>query len=455
MFDHPQRLSGGSIDQPVFRLAGDLLAQVENDVRSVGQAFRLAELAAGSLIKVFARLFLLLGKLLPGSQYLGIDAERSDARRDEILIPRIGHQRELPGHDRHDRIQRHDVRMVADARTRGVQRIVEDIASQILLQHVQKRLLAARKKVLTDAAAHIVIFIVGDLLLVIAPARPFHTLIMFVGIFGVGIHHVLVVRTVVSHLAGLAVGMLFDRVEELLAARDVEYPVKFLHGPVVQLAQRPGTGTVVSGRKLSVNLLIVLVDPLPNRTLLGMQLGLHQFRGHTVTRTEDILPDRALEGQLLPPLLALDEETELLGKRPQRLDDISGSIASGTAGPARHTLAAIPDHIAAHELLDRIVVLRLHDIDDLTGIVIVKLRRRADTRTHAAIHARMKALPHPHILHQHIEILTHTKKITSQQQSYPFPRYRTVVEIPIFAVCNVRTQRGKGTPFPKQTTRCQ
>lgn len=61
MFDHPQRLSGGSIDQPVFRLAGDLLAQVENDVRSVGQAFRLAELAAGSLIKVFARLFLLLG----------------------------------------------------------------------------------------------------------------------------------------------------------------------------------------------------------------------------------------------------------------------------------------------------------------------------------------------------------------------------------------------------------
>ncbi len=42
-----------------------------------------------------------------------------------------------------------------------------------------------------------------------------------------------------------------------------------------------------------------------------MQLGLHQFRGHTVTRTEDILPDRALEGQLLPPLLALDEETEL------------------------------------------------------------------------------------------------------------------------------------------------
>ena len=65
--------------------------------------------------------------------------------------------------------------------------------------------------------------------------------------------------------------------KKLLAARDVEYPVKFLHGPVVQLAQRPGTGTVVSGRKLSVNLLIVLVDPLPNRTLLGMQLGFTSF----------------------------------------------------------------------------------------------------------------------------------------------------------------------------------
>ena len=135
------------------------------------------------------------------------------------------------------------------------------------------------------------------------------------------------------------------------------------------------------------------------------------------------------------------------GKVEELLDEI--------AWTARHTLAAIPDHVAAHKLLDRIVVLRLHDIDDLTGIVIVKLRRRADTRTHPAIHARMKPLPHPHIFHQHIEILTHTKKITSQQQSYPFPRYRTVVEIPIFAVCNVRTQRGKETPSPKQTTRCQ
>jgi hypothetical protein len=50
---------------------------------------------------------------------------------------------------------------------------------------------------------------------------------------------------------------------------------------------------------------------------------------------------------------------------------------------------------------------RLHDIDDLTGIVVVELGRGAYARADTAVHARVKALLHPYVLHQHIEIFSH------------------------------------------------
>ena len=163
----------------------------------------------------------------------------------------------------------------------------------------------------------------------------------------------------------------------------------------------------VYGRELSVDLLVVIVDPLPHGSLLGVQLGLHQPRYDAVARAEDIFADDALEGQLLAPLLALDEETQLLRQCAQCLNHIPRRIAARTARAARHALAAIPDRIAFQQLLDGIVVTRLHDIDDLTGIVVVELGRGAYARADTAVHARVKALLHPYVLHQHIEIFSH------------------------------------------------
>ena len=143
-----------------------------------------------------------------------------------------------------------------------------------------------------------------------------------------------------------------------------------------------------------------------------MQFGTDQFRHQAITRTEDVVADHALEGQLLPTLLALDEEAQLLRKFAQRLDHITRRIAARTARTARHALAAIPDRIALQQRLDGLVVARLHDIDDLPGVVVVELGGGTDARTDAAVHARMQPFPHPHILHQHIEILAHRHKKT-------------------------------------------
>ena len=136
-----------------------------------------------------------------------------------------------------------------------------------------------------------------------------------------------------------------------------------------------------------------------------MQVGFHEARNDAVARAEDVLADDAFQGQLLAALLALDEETEFLRQRAQRLDHVTRRIAPRTARTARHAFAAIPDRVALQKLLDGFVVARLHDGDDLAGIVVVELGRRADARADPAVHARLKALLHPHVLHKHIEVL--------------------------------------------------
>ena len=158
----------------MFGLAGDLVAEVEHDVRRVGQTGGLAEFAARGLQQILARLLFRFGKLLPRGQHLGVDAERGDARGHEVLVARFGHQGELTRHDGHDRFERHDVRVVADARARRVLGVVQQVAAEVVLQDVDERLFAAREKVLADAAARVVVAVVGYLFLVFFPAVAFH-----------------------------------------------------------------------------------------------------------------------------------------------------------------------------------------------------------------------------------------------------------------------------------------
>lgn len=232
---------------------------------------------------------------------------------------------------------------------------------------------------------------------------------MLVTVIQENIHHVLLVGALlVAQFTGLAVGVPLDGVEHLAATADFEDFVDLGERLLVQPAQGPGTVTHVDGRELAVNLLVVVVNPFPDGALLGVQFGFDQPRNDAVTRAENVLADDALQGQLLTALLALDEEAQLLRQRAKRLDHITRRIAPRTARTARHAFAAVPDRIAFEQLLDGVVVACLDDADDLPRIVVVELRRGADARTNAAVHARMKALLHPHVFHEHVEIFSHT-----------------------------------------------
>ena len=176
VFDYVERFTRLGVDEQVFGFGRDLFAVVENDIRRVREAFGFLEFAAGRLVEVFARLLFHFGEVVPHFERFGVDAERGDARRDEIFVSRFGHQRELACHDRHDRFQRYDVAVVADTGTGSVLRVFADIPAQVVPDDVQESRLRTREKILADAAARIIIAVVGNIFLVIFPGgfhRPF------------------------------------------------------------------------------------------------------------------------------------------------------------------------------------------------------------------------------------------------------------------------------------------
>ena len=170
MLHNLQRLACVGIHQLSLRLLGYLLAVVEDNIGCVREVLGYLELPARSLKKVFAGLLLGFRELLPRSQQLGVDTERGDARRGEILISRLGHQRKLTRHNGHNGLQRHHIGVVADACAGCMQGVIEYITTQILAQYLKKHLLAARKEVLAYARTSVVIFVVGNIFLVICPA---------------------------------------------------------------------------------------------------------------------------------------------------------------------------------------------------------------------------------------------------------------------------------------------
>jgi len=123
---------------------------------------------------MFADLRLQLGKLLPRFENLRVDTEGGDARYGEVFVPRLGRQCELPRHDGHDGFERHDIGMIADTRTRSMHRVIEQVASQLLAQYSDERLLGTGKEILPDATAQIIVAVVRHLLLVLLPTVPFH-----------------------------------------------------------------------------------------------------------------------------------------------------------------------------------------------------------------------------------------------------------------------------------------
>ena len=155
---------------------------------------------------------------------------------------------------------------------------------------------------------------------------------MFVAVIEEDVHHVLLIGSLfVTQFAGLAVGVLLDGVEHLLAAADLENPVNLVERLLVQTAQRTRAVTHVDRRELTVNLLVVIVNPLPHGSLFGVQFGFDEPRNDAVTRAEDVLADDTLERQLLTGLLAkttypTDEKGVLLYADPEADEAVAGYL---------------------------------------------------------------------------------------------------------------------------------
>ena len=112
---------------------------------------------------------------------------------------------------------------------------------------------------------------------------------MLVRIAGIYLHEILLVSAVKTHFARLAVGVLLDGIEKLLAARYLEDAVNLLHRLVAAFAQCARALLAIYGCKLTINLLVVVDYPLPHCSLLGMKLGAYVARCKAVASAQDIV----------------------------------------------------------------------------------------------------------------------------------------------------------------------
>ncbi len=142
-----------------------------------------------------------------------------------------------------------------------------------------------------------------------------------------------------------------------------------------------------------------------------MQLRRDEARRDTIPLFEDMVADDPFEGDLLASLFALDEKAESLRQRAKRLNDISGSVSARTTRAARHALSAVPEGVAFHQRLDLALVATLNYSHYFSRIVVVELGRRAHAGADAAVHARLQTFTEPDILHEHIEVFSHTAKV--------------------------------------------
>ena len=172
---------------------------------------------------------------------------------------------------------------------------------------------------------------------------------------------ILLVGTVVAHLASLAVGVALYGVEELGASGNVENLVYLLQCGIADLSQGSCTLLAVRVGELSENLFVVVENPLPYGSLLGVHIGAYSFGCEAIARTQDIVAYGAFDGQLLATLLTLYKEAQLLRQRTQSLNHIAGGVASRTTWTARHTLAAIPYSVAFEQCLDGLIIASLYD----------------------------------------------------------------------------------------------
>ena len=164
-----ERLARSAVHQLEAGALGDLAAQLVHQVAGVRDVFGGLEFSAAGLPEVLADLRLQLGELPPGLQDLGVVAEGGDAGGHEVLVARLGHQRELARHDGHRRLLRDGVAMIGDARAGGVVLGFVDVATEQVAADREEIFLGSREEILPDAAPDIEPVVVRNLFLVVRP----------------------------------------------------------------------------------------------------------------------------------------------------------------------------------------------------------------------------------------------------------------------------------------------
>ena len=148
--------------------------------------------------------------------------------------------------------------------------VIENITSKVLAQYVEKNLLTSGKEVLAYARASIVVMVVGNIFLVVGPTCAFHRLIVFVRIVGVNLHKVLFVGAIKSHFAGFAVRVFLYGVKHFGTSCNIENLVYLVKRFVAHFSKCSGTLLAINGSETAIDLFIVVDNPLPYSSLLGV-----------------------------------------------------------------------------------------------------------------------------------------------------------------------------------------
>ena len=209
------------------------------------------------------------------------------------------------------------------------------------------------------------------------------------------------------HLLGLGEGIFFHEFQPLGAAGDVIDGLELVEVLLRDLPQRALPVAAVVGPEAGIDILLVLQHPFEDGAGLGMVAVLEGIRVDAVAEVQDIAVQGLGQRIELTALFGFGEIAELCGEVAKRHHNEPGAVFPRAAGHAGHAFAAVPDRFAPQERLDLVVVFALDRIDDLSRIVFIELRRRADGRARAAVDAGVHAFLEAVILAEFVVEFSH------------------------------------------------
>ncbi len=140
-----------------------------------------------------------------------------------------------------------------------------------------------------------------------------------------------------------------------------------------------------------VHVVAVFIYPFPHRSLLRVHFRANDVWRDAIAVIQHVFSEHPFQGELLPSFFRGGEVAFFLRQPAQRHDDTARGIAPGATRFAGHALSAVPDGFRLQQVFQRLFVLALHRFHHHARVVVVELRRRADSRAHAAVHAAVQA----------------------------------------------------------------